>query len=109
MWTLAQGLAVVRMIEPRIRQLDHHTILGGSVLHKGLSAKDLDIFISPLEGYRSRGDEVYNYLTSFFGPLRSIRDAPDYGPEQGPHWWAGAWTVKYGEEEKRIDLFLLRP
>lgn len=47
MWTLETALPVCRQIEGVVTRLNGHVCLGGSVLHKGQSDKDLDIFIYP--------------------------------------------------------------
>lgn len=45
MWTLESALPVCRQIEDIVSRFNAHCALGGSVLHKGTSDKDLDIFI----------------------------------------------------------------
>lgn len=50
MWTLDEAIAVARIIEAHIIPAGYHCALGGGVLHKGTSDKDLDIFIYPHNG-----------------------------------------------------------
>ena len=45
MITLEQGITIARQIEDVLKEVNCHCALGGSVLHKGSSNKDLDIFI----------------------------------------------------------------
>lgn len=45
--TLDQALPVVRDIEAKLIPHGAHCSLGGSVLHRGESSKDLDIFVYP--------------------------------------------------------------
>lgn len=46
-WELVEGIAIARRLEAFCAPLGFHVALGGSVLHKGISTKDLDIFIYP--------------------------------------------------------------
>lgn len=50
MITLNEGIDTARLIEQVIIPAGYHCALGGSVLHKGASNKDLDIFIYPRNG-----------------------------------------------------------
>lgn len=45
--TLEQALPVIRDIETKLIPHGAHCALGGSVLHRGESEKDLDIFVYP--------------------------------------------------------------
>lgn len=47
MWTLEQGIEFARKLERVLKDQCFHCALGGSVLHSGVSAKDLDIFVYP--------------------------------------------------------------
>lgn len=51
-WTLGTGVAFAQQVEKILGPLGFHCALGGSVLHKGESEKDLDIFVYP----HRRGD-----------------------------------------------------
>lgn len=46
-WTLPQGQALATDLEDLLVPLGYHVALGGGVLHKGFSRKDLDLFIYP--------------------------------------------------------------
>lgn len=50
MWTLAEGIDLCRAIEKEIIPAGYHCALGGGVLMRGESGKDLDIFIYPHNG-----------------------------------------------------------
>lgn len=52
MITLNEGIDIARLIEKAIIPAGYHCALGGSVLHRGESSKDLDIFIYPHNGKR---------------------------------------------------------
>lgn len=105
MWTLDQAVAVVQDIEPGIRALSYHTLLGGSVLHDGRSDKDLDLFFYPLNGSKSDPTKVLQFLYKKFGPSEALRDSPDYGAEDALTTYVKE-MVKYTVKGKRIDVFI---
>jgi hypothetical protein len=45
LWTLEDALPVARALEAFLLQHKCHCAIGGSVLHKGSSGKDLDLFV----------------------------------------------------------------
>lgn len=104
MWTLTDALPLIQEIEPSIRELDYHTLLGGGVLHSGRSEHDLDIWFMPLNGFESDPPKILNLLREVWGPFKSLRDNPDY--VAGTPWHVREmqrFTV-YG---KRVDVFIL--
>jgi hypothetical protein len=48
-WTLDDGLALVRKLEPELTKAGWFVALGGSVLLKGHSDNDLDLALIPLD------------------------------------------------------------
>lgn len=102
MWNLVEALELIREIQSKIRELDYHILLGGGVLNKGTSEKDLDLFFIPLNGYDGQHEDLIIFLFNRFGYLEPIRDSPDYGPEDKYHF-RNALMKKY---EKRIDFFI---
>jgi hypothetical protein len=50
LWTLTEGIEVCRELEAALAP-DYHVALGGGVLHKGESNKDLDVLIYPHKTY----------------------------------------------------------
>jgi hypothetical protein len=46
-WTLEEGVLLCRLVEQTVIPAGYHCALGGGVLHRGESDKDLDIFIYP--------------------------------------------------------------
>jgi hypothetical protein len=49
MWTLDEALVIIRRLQPYLRDLQYHVVLGGGVLNKGESKKDLDLYFLPLD------------------------------------------------------------
>jgi hypothetical protein len=47
MWTLEEGLEVVRLLQPGAAERGFNLSLGGGVLNKGTSLHDLDIVAAP--------------------------------------------------------------
>lgn len=105
-WTLEEAQKLIAELEPQVRELDYHTLLGGGVLHDGRSENDLDIWFMPLNGYESNTGAIYDLMVRTFGvgSVRSLRDSPDY--DAGEPWHIKeAWKTMYCG--KRIDLFVL--
>ena len=46
-WELDEVLKLVRELQPKCHALQYHVALGGGVLNKGYSDKDLDLFFFP--------------------------------------------------------------
>jgi len=45
--TLEQAIIICRDIEERLKEIDYHCGLTGSILYKGWSEKDIDIIVYP--------------------------------------------------------------
>lgn len=92
MWTLDDGLAVVRSLQPLTRQFNYHLALGGGVLNNGSSDKDLDLYFLPL-GYtkeednekrlakiQENADNLLKFLESMWGKSEPIGNGGGVGP-----------------------------
>jgi hypothetical protein len=113
MWTLDNGLALVRAIQPKIRQFNYHVAIGGGVVNRGFSTKDLDLYFLPMQDAQSIA--LRAYLVTCFGPEFCLGGGPEgesyvqpqdvllaYGPD--PVWVAGRFTYHF--DGKRIDGFI---
>lgn len=102
-WTLSQAQQLVAELHDAVWDVEYHICVGGSVLYQGSSEKDLDLFFLPLNGHERRPEDIYNVLNLVFGPLRSLRDHPDYAA-------GDPWHIKesFGGtyRGKRVDLFI---
>lgn len=101
-WTVAEGIAFCQTLEPFLIVEGYHVALGGSVLTKGYSIKDLDIFIYPHKT-EERGlspAAVMAYIAKILLLERySICDHSNY---------KDAKVVFYSQKEgKRIDFFFV--
>lgn len=73
--TLEQALPVVRDIETKLIPLGAHCALGGSVLHRGESHKDLDIFVYPRNCEQTQTPEqLIKILEHLFPTGRDVTD-----------------------------------
>lgn len=83
MWKLEDGLILVRSIQQPSRKYGYHVALGGSVLNKGESEKDLDLYFLPMgsdSGIKEEPGELVKWLSSLWGEPEPI--GKDYaGPD----------------------------
>lgn len=52
LWTLPRALALIRSLQPLAHAIGFHICLGGGVLNKGWSNKDLDLYFIPMDDSR---------------------------------------------------------
>ena len=83
-WTLEDGLKLVRAIQGGCRLFGYHLTLGGGVLNKGQSDKDLDLYFLPLnnEKYKEDPKGLVAWLESLWGNGKAIGD---YGKRNNPY------------------------
>lgn len=99
-WTLDGALMLCRRIENLIRDLGSHAALGGSVLHKGESDKDCDIFIYP---HKSPTFEIIKIMDRLEGAgIKPIKHADHraYGDDK--------IVIRCFDGQRRIDLFFVK-
>lgn len=73
--TIEQALPVIRDIEAKLIPHGAHCALGGSVLHRGESEKDLDIFVYPRNCERPQTPEqLMDLLKHLFPTGRDMFD-----------------------------------
>ena len=78
MWTLNEGLDLVRALQPKTREFGFHLTLGGSVLNKGESDKDIDLYFLPMDnGKPSNANSLIDWLAQLWGTGEPI--GGDYG------------------------------
>lgn len=101
MWTLDQGLALVRIIQPRTRRFSYHLALGGGVLNAGHSHHDLDLYFLPLDDDTRDSDGLVAFLERLWGTSESL-EREDYPVD--PTWI----KIKFLRDTRRIDAFIYR-
>lgn len=101
MWTLEEAVALVRQIQPTLHASRWHVALGGGVLNKGTSQKDLDLYFFPFD---SNVRPVFGYLTFLWGNASPLSRLENEYPKN-----AHFDSMKFFPEGKRIDVFIARP
>lgn len=105
MWTLEESLDVVRSLQPVVKPLGYHVVIGGGVVNKGYSEKDLDLYFLPLDDNTRDGKAVVKHLNSIWGdwfPLGFTPESVNYPP--CPTYVGGRFS--YTPNNKRIDVFI---
>lgn len=106
MWHLQEALQLIRNIQPNVRKFGYHICLGGSILNKGMSDNDLDLYFIPLEPDSDEPESNRLLLTDY---LFTIFGAPeineDYSDEESVYSLKSIYA--YGPNGKRIDAFIV--
>jgi len=68
-WTLKEATELIAAQQPTAKEHGYHICLGGGVLNKGESEKDLDLYFLPMEnhGIVQSQIELIMWLTSLYG------------------------------------------
>ncbi len=84
LWTLDGALPLIRSLQPKTRDFGYHLCLGGGVLNKGESNKDLDLVFCPLDnGKPSDPTGLLSYLEILWGRAYSFYEPnPNGAPDQ---------------------------
>lgn len=107
MWTLEQAVNVVQAIEPSVRKLGYHTCLGGGVLHKGSSDKDIDLFFLKLHTDGGTTRDIVMLLQAQWGEIASFFDDAEMVADYAAHTHPVAAVMgKIEFAGKRIDVFI---
>lgn len=129
MWTIEQALELIRLMQPEARKRSYHICLGGGVLNKGVSEKDLDLYFHPLcnqtdtklaalEANKLNANTLKAWLDGLWGEGKLIggtqmvrpntqggiiiEDIPDYPPDIIYYH-----RLKYDFSGARIDVFII--
>ena len=111
-WTLEQGLKLLRFLQPKVRQFNYHVAIGGGVVNRGFSTKDIDFYFLPLLNSSEATDSggLLEFLTEqlgaweVIGPGFEITD--NYEVTQDDHLFEkGKFKFNY-KGKKRIDCFI---
>ena len=104
-WTLAEALALIRVLQPDIRRFNYHLCLGGGVLNKGWSAHDLDLYFMPMgaPGKPINPTGLEKWLTELWGNPAPIGD-PQYEDDEDEGLYVR--KLKYDYCGLRIDVFI---
>ena len=102
-WKLDDGLALIRALQPLTRKYGYHVALGGGVLNKGFSDKDLDLYFLPMGGgiVIANPENLVDWLIGMWGPGDEI--GHNLYPAEPPY--IQRLTFQYSKQ--RIDVFVL--
>jgi len=83
-WKIDDALPLIRALQPITRRFNYHLALGGGVLNKGYSNKDLDLFFLPLDNKTDQPDPngLKAYLDSRWGEGQDL--FKEYSKEYSP-------------------------
>lgn len=95
---LQEGISIVQQLEPLIAPLGFHAGLTGSVLFKGVSAKDLDIIIYDHDRRDKKDRGALHNVLREAGFTSAYPTGPSCNDKD---------VVVYKLEGRRVDLFFL--
>lgn len=112
MWTLGEGLKLVRELDKYARMQHFHLALGGGVLRAGDSYKDIDIYALPLHlpGITPNGTRLLELIDIALGVTHRL---PDIANEDEAYFLQSQETrchdlYIYEKPGKKIDFFIVR-
>ncbi len=101
-WTLVLGMQLVQLIEKHMsasNQFKYHAALAGSVLHKGISTKDVDIILYPHRtDEKLSNKDLFDRLEKIGVKMFKRIDFHEY--DDKIVFWCSF-------ENKRVDIFLM--
>lgn len=106
-WTLDDGLALVRRLEPLLASVGWHCGLAGGTLHKGSSAKDVDVIVFPRDSTRANKTRMRNALRAAgLRPWRRRDAVQRYWRKIGStdEKWVEIWLAPW---KGRVDVLVL--
>ena len=100
MWTLTEALALIRDLQSQLKPLHYHVALGGGVLNKGTSQKDLDLYLLRFDNADDgEAAPLLDLLSTKWGPAKAIGEAH----YESANWRHKLWFSLLG---RRIDVFV---
>lgn len=102
-WTIEEALPLIRAMQPVTRNHGYHLCLGGGVLNKGMSEKDLDLYFLPMGSTPSDPPALLAWLTSIWGESTAIGAEQGYPEEEGSYIHRRIFRYS----DLRIDVFIV--
>lgn len=105
LWTLDQALEFIRKLQPLTRLYGYHLCVGGGVLNTGMSDKDLDLYLLPLDNQPTLADYdgMLMEMEAELGPSEDIRDEYPDAP------WSPYFSKrKFANNGQRVDVFFIK-
>ena len=112
MWTLETAQSYIADLQLRVKKHGYHLCLGGGVLNKGKSKKDLDLYFLPLDNgdYSVDSHALLLKIQSYFGGIKIEPLGKPYETNYNvPYVFKGKFTYHpYGSPSPlRIDIFVM--
>ena len=106
LWTLEQGVGLVRFLQPLTRRVSYHLAIGGGVINNGSSTKDVDLYFLPLDNLENQPepDQMKGILDAIYGMGVPIVDTDKYGDAISASVYKH--KLKYTIDGKRADVFI---
>lgn len=106
-WTLDEALTLIRTLQPETRRFNYHLCLGGGVLNKGTSNKDLDLFFLPMSnGKEADLSGLHEWLCGLWGDGQKL-GGDDEGRYEGDEESDYTLKVKFMYSGLRVDVFVV--
>ena len=106
-WTHETAIALLAVLQPAVRPFGYHIAMGGRVLNRGFSRKDLDLYFLPLESdtevLPNLAPDLLIYLQGVLGSYVPIHSADYGGGHASPTY---KYKLKFDNGGKRIDAFI---
>jgi hypothetical protein len=108
MWTLEDGLALVRKLEKELAP-HYHAALGGGVLHRGSSDHDLDIVILPHHANHLDVGEIHKVLQAHLRLVVTRDKVLEDWRRRGitDTKYVEVWVDDSNDESRRVDIIIL--
>ena len=112
MWTFNNALPYISELQPRVKKCGYHLCLGGGVLNKGKSNKDLDLYFLPLDNddFVVDSHALLLRVQSYFGGVKIEPIGLPYEAEfKVPYIFKGKfYYTPFGSAQAlRIDIFVM--
>lgn len=106
-WTFSSAKYVIDTCQTNAKQFGYHVCLGGSVLNKMESSKDLDLYFLPMSNHEIKEDPagLLNWIHINLGPVESLNNA--YPGKELPFILKGKLKYNHNNQNQRIDVFIL--
>lgn len=115
-WTLETAAPVARMVEGVALDFGYHVALGGGVLYRGESEKDLDIFVYLHTTFDSANKvEIKRSPVQLMEQLQSVGFTPLTDKGKGSGACEGPQVGRYKQvfralfNSRRVDIIFLMP
>jgi hypothetical protein len=103
LWTIEDGLQLIRRLQPNLKPLGFHVALAGGNLNRGLSFKDLDLVFLPLTN--DKAPDIYP-LVEFLIKLFDEKGLDHTSHKPNPYT-PYRMQLMFPNNGKRIDVFIV--